>query len=127
MQRYKRRNRQTNNIITLVTNIGLNTRHTQGGTRVFVNIKFNKTALKKARKNQLQMKTTPSKFKPFTYVTRDDNKVVIIAGNTQMSPIEFDNERQAEEYLQKQPYEMTINLFSILMYYQMNDKNEKEK
>lgn len=70
------------------------------------------------------MKTTPSKFKPFTYVTRDDDKVVIIAGNTQMSPIEFKNESQAEEYLRNQPYEMMINVYSVLMYYQQNDQKK---
>lgn len=66
------------------------------------------------------MKVNPSRFKPFMLITREDNKVVIVAGNTQMSPIEFENEEQAETYLRSQPYEMVTNMYSIFRFYEQH-------
>lgn len=74
------------------------------------------------------MVTKPSKFKPFQLITKDETKkVVIVAGHTQVCPYEFDNVNQAEKYLHEQPYEMCINLISVLLYYQNQENNEKEQ
>lgn len=77
------------------------------------------------------MKTTPSKFKPFVLVTEEktDNqnangKVKIACGRAIISPCEFDNEAQAEKYLQTQPYETFINLYAVLKYYENEDKKQ---
>ena len=77
------------------------------------------------------MKTTPSKFNPFQLVTKEPNednqeKVIIVAGNTQVSPLEFDSEEEAEKYLAEQPYEMFSNLYAIFRYYEKKE-NKKRK
>ncbi len=78
------------------------------------------------------MKVTPSKFKPFMLVTtvNEETKketIKIIAGNTQCSPLEFDTEKDAEEYLASQPYEMFTNLYSIFKYYENENKKNVSK
>lgn len=79
------------------------------------------------------MKIKPSKFKPFMLVTTENEEtkkesVKIVAGNTQCSPMEFENEEDAEKYLTEQPYEMFTNLYSIFKYYEsQNKKSVKQK
>ena len=79
------------------------------------------------------MKITPSKFKPFMLVTSKNEEteketVKIVAGNTQCSPMEFESEEDAENYLTEQPYEMFTNLYSIFKYYEsQNKKSVKQK
>lgn len=71
------------------------------------------------------METKQSKFKPLILVKRDDDKVVVVAGKAQIMPYEFKNFEDAEEYLKKQPYDVTIYLISTLMYYEKERRNEK--
>lgn len=63
------------------------------------------------------MKTTPSKFKPLNLVTNDEGKIVIVMGNIQATPIEFNSEEEATKYLEEQPYEMMLNLMMIYTFY----------
>lgn len=73
------------------------------------------------------MKTTPSKFKPFVLVTNDETKkCVITAGKYQVTPYEFENEKQAEDYIKTQPYDLMINLYAILRYAEENEKQNPQ-
>lgn len=72
------------------------------------------------------MFTQNSYYKPFVLVKEDEkSKVKIVIGRVQATPIEFENFDAAEDYLKTQPYEMFLNLYSILNYYQ-DEKNNKK-
>lgn len=100
--------------------------HKRNGTHVFVNNKSNNPRFLEKRENQRQMKVKASKFKPFMLVENENGKTIIVAGNVKASPLEFDNEKEAEKYLREQPYEMFTNLYSIFKFYENEKENKKQ-
>lgn len=77
------------------------------------------------------MKVVQSIYKPFVLVTeknQEKKKIVRIAvGNQIACPINFKTEKEANTYLLKQPYEMFINLYSILRHYENENKKQNQK
>lgn len=74
------------------------------------------------------MKTEPSKFRPFVFVDKEDkNEFVIVAGTCQVSPLTFKTAEDAERYIREQPFEMFINLYATLKYYENQENEENTK
>lgn len=63
-------------------------------------------------------------------IVKQKEKFIIVCGNYKVSNEEFENIEEAEEYIKSKPYELIINVTTLIAKFELeklnNTKNEKD-